>query len=246
MVSGLADAPVRAHNGPRDAREGEGLLEHGSSLRLTREARGLTLADAERATRVRARYLRALEEGQLDLLPGGAYPRVFLRDYAAYLGLDPSLLLERLPEPEPEISPQPVGSPIRPLPWRGAAVTALVLGCVAAASLWALTSRGDHATPTAHATPPVAAPTVAHKAAAPPAPPAVATLRAVRGESWVQVSRAGRVLWTGILRQGRTLRLGVAKPLVVRLGAPWNVDARVAGRQLPRFPQHPVNVSLHA
>ena len=47
-----------------------GLLELGSSLRLAREAQGLTLADAEKATRVRARYLRALEDGQLTVAFG--------------------------------------------------------------------------------------------------------------------------------------------------------------------------------
>jgi transcriptional regulator with XRE-family HTH domain len=223
------------------------LLEFGSSLRLAREAQGLTLADAEKATRVRARYLRALEEGEIEQLPGGAYPRVFLRDYAAYLGLDPSLLLEGVPEPEPEISPQPVGSPIRPLPWRGAAVTALVLGCVAAASLWGLSSRGHHATPSAQAAAAKpAAPKVVRQAAAPHAAPAVATLRAVRGDCWVRVSRGGRVLWVGTLRQGRTLRLGVSKQLVVRLGAPWNVDAQVAGRRLAPFPHRPLDVALRA
>jgi len=223
------------------------LLEFGSSLRLTREARGLSLADAEKATRVRARYLRALEEGDLAVLPGGAYPRVFLRDYAEYLGLDPVHLLDRIPVGEPEISPRPVRSPIRPLPWRGAALTALVLGCVAAASVWAFSARAHHAAPpAARAATPATAPKVAHTAAVKPPVPEVATLHAVRGDSWVQVSRGGRVLWTGTLRQGRTLKLGVRKPLVVRLGAPWNVDARVAGRRLPPFPQHPLDVALHA
>src|SRR5439155_7496325 len=153
MVSGVAAAPVRAQNGRSTDGKARGLLEHGSSLRLSREAQGLTLVDAEKATRVRARYLRALEEGQFDLLPGGSYPRVFLRDYASYLGLDPALLLQGLPEPEPEIAPHPVAAPIRPLPWRGAAVTALVLGCAAAATFWMLSSHGHAATPGANGAP---------------------------------------------------------------------------------------------
>ena len=223
-----------------------GLLELGSSLRLAREAQGLTLADAEKATRVRARYLRALEDGQLDQLPGGSYPRVFLRDYASFLGLDPTLLLERLPEPEPEISPQPVGSPLRPLPWRGAVATALVLGCAAAASFWALSSQGHAGPASAQAAPAAPAPHATKPAAAPHPAPVVATLRATRGDCWVRVSRGDHVVWIGTLRQGRTLKLGLAQRLVVRLGAPWNVDAQVAGRTLAPFPHRPMDVVLAA
>jgi Helix-turn-helix domain/Domain of unknown function (DUF4115) len=223
------------------------LLEVGGSLRQSREAQGLTLADAEKATRVRARYLRALEDGQFDLLPGGSYPRVFLRDYASFLGLDPTTLLEDLPEPEPEISPQPVGSPLRPLPWRGAVATALVLGCAAAAGIWLLSSREHTPAPVgAHAASPATPVAVVHRQVAPRAAAAVATLNAARGDCWVRVTSGGRVLWVGTLRQGRTLRLGLAKRLVVRLGAPWNLDVRVAGKPLTGLPHAPVNVTLAA
>jgi cytoskeletal protein RodZ len=222
-----------------------GLLEVGGSLRQRREAQGLTLADAEKATHVRARYLRALEEEQFDLLPGGSYPRVFLRDYASYLGLDPTSLLEDLPEPEPEISPQPVGLPLRPLPWRGAVATALVLGCAAAASFWFVSTRG-HSPPAAVAQAAApAAPKVVQRQAA-PAAPAVAKLRAVRGDCWIRVTRGDRVLWVGTLRQGRMLELGVARRLVVRLGAPWNLDISLAGKPLRGLPHAPVNVTLAA
>jgi cytoskeleton protein RodZ len=88
-----------------------GVLEpprSGSGLRQRREALGLTLADAERATRVRSRYLEALEEGRLDQLPpGSGYRRVFLRDYALFLGLDPGPLLATLIEERGEAAPPP-------------------------------------------------------------------------------------------------------------------------------------------
>ena len=80
------------------------LVESGSSLRQARERQGLALVDVEQATRLRVRYLRALEEDRLDLLPPGSYARVFLRDYATFLGLDPQPLLDALPELEPEIA----------------------------------------------------------------------------------------------------------------------------------------------
>jgi cytoskeletal protein RodZ len=62
----------------------------GGSLAEARLARGLELRDAERETRIRARYLAALEDEEFDLLPGDAWGLVFLRTYASYLGLEPA------------------------------------------------------------------------------------------------------------------------------------------------------------
>lgn len=63
----------------------------GSRLAEARGARGLELRDAERETRIRARYLAALEDEEFDLLPGDAWGIVFLRTYASFLGLDPGV-----------------------------------------------------------------------------------------------------------------------------------------------------------
>ena len=57
-------------------------------LRSARESRGLDRARIERDTRIRERYLAALERGAYDELPGEVYARGFLRTYARYLGLD--------------------------------------------------------------------------------------------------------------------------------------------------------------
>src|SRR5438094_3876266 len=65
----------------------------GSKLKAAREARQLLLSEIEWATRVRADYLKALEEEDYDRLPGAVYARGFLRTYAAYLGLDPEPLV---------------------------------------------------------------------------------------------------------------------------------------------------------
>ena len=48
----------------------------------------MELSEAESATKIRLRYLRAMENEQWDVLPGGAYTRAFIRTYASYLGLD--------------------------------------------------------------------------------------------------------------------------------------------------------------
>src|SRR5207344_3648171 len=56
--------------------------------------RGLDFAQAELATKVRGKYLRALEEEQFDVLPAQAYVKGFLRNYAEYLGLDGQLYVD--------------------------------------------------------------------------------------------------------------------------------------------------------
>jgi len=58
-------------------------------LLAAREEKGVDLYRAERDTKIRARYLGALERGDYRELPGAVYTKGFLRNYAAYLGLDP-------------------------------------------------------------------------------------------------------------------------------------------------------------
>lgn len=78
-----------------DARDGDRAYapEAGPSLpeRLmaAREHKGVDLLRAERETKIRARYLAALEAGDYSELPGAVYTKGFLRNYALYLGLDP-------------------------------------------------------------------------------------------------------------------------------------------------------------
>src|SRR3954464_6088439 len=54
----------------------------------------IDIAEVEEATKIRAKYLRALENEEWVLLPGPTYVKTFLRTYAEYLGLDPRLLVE--------------------------------------------------------------------------------------------------------------------------------------------------------
>src|SRR6476620_2296967 len=60
----------------------------GETLREARTAAGIQLDDAERTSRIRIRYLDALENEEWDVLPGDAYVRGFLHTYADFLGLD--------------------------------------------------------------------------------------------------------------------------------------------------------------
>jgi hypothetical protein len=60
----------------------------GTVLRKARNRRKVELSEVEATTRIRLRYLRAIEDEEWDVLPGGVYTRGFIRTYASFLGLD--------------------------------------------------------------------------------------------------------------------------------------------------------------
>ena len=66
-------------------------------LRKAREDRHLTLADIADATLINIEHLRAIDSGRVDILPE-AYIRAFMREYAAYVGLDPSDIMQMFDE----------------------------------------------------------------------------------------------------------------------------------------------------
>src|SRR5215208_1972308 len=68
--------------------------EIGSTLREARMRRRIDIQEVETATKIRAKYLRALENEEWSLLPGATFVKTFLRTYAEYLGLDGRLLVE--------------------------------------------------------------------------------------------------------------------------------------------------------
>src|SRR3954451_20158328 len=70
------------------------MFEIGNSLREARVRRGVDFAQAELTTKIRGKYLRALEDEQFDMLPAETYVKGFLRTYAEYLGLDGQLYVD--------------------------------------------------------------------------------------------------------------------------------------------------------
>nr|WP_169130770.1 RodZ domain-containing protein [Aromatoleum evansii] len=77
----------------------------GAQLRQLREARGETASDVAHSLKLTSRQIEAMEAGRLDLLPGAAFARGFLRNYARYLGVDPAIVLAAF---ESDVAPQAV------------------------------------------------------------------------------------------------------------------------------------------
>jgi cytoskeletal protein RodZ len=214
------------------------VFDIGASLAAARETRGYSLADAERLTNVRGKYLTALERGDFDALPGRTYARAFLRTYATALGLEADSFVAAFEElvPEPEEEAIVVGTPRRRRVFRPTFIAVIAaVGVVVGVAAWGASSHNTKTLaptepePAAAATQTQAQTTITLQKApvAPPAHPAALVIRATRGDCWLQVRRGGptgAVVYEGTLRLGTSMRFAEAS-LWVRFGAPWNVDA---------------------
>jgi len=105
-----------------------------SQLRAARTEAGIDIATAEYATKIRAKYLRALESGDWAALPEETSAKSFLKTYADYLGLDGRALVEvfkagqvSIGEPESYAPSPPYGQSGRTRNWRAWVVVALVV-----------------------------------------------------------------------------------------------------------------------
>ncbi|HEX4526288.1 MAG TPA: helix-turn-helix domain-containing protein [Gaiellaceae bacterium] len=212
------------------------MFEIGSSLRESRTRQGLELEEIAAATMIRARYLDALEQEHFELLPAGSYRASFLREYAEFLGLDGDLYVAEYelqvapPEPEPPPPRSRFADLIDGLPVRRAAVVAACV--VVGVAIWQFGSAGTKvaAPPTQTQAPTRTQQTTHATQHAVTRRPSTLTLSAARGNCWLSVrigSAGGQVVYEQTLQQGLTVRFGLRKPLWVRLGAPWNLDAAI-------------------
>ena len=210
------------------------------------------MSDAEAATKIRSRYLDALEHERFDLMPEGPYGRSFLREYAEYLGLDGDILAAEYdlrfappePPPEPPSNRADLARLLSEIRLRPPLVAVAVLAIVGVA-VWQLGRSGSGAAPPPSATPvlaqtPTTTPTQPSAPVTRVAPAASAahpsfSLTAARGTCWLAVhvgSSSGKTLYESTLQQGQVVRFGLRHPLWIRIGAPWNVDVAIGKRDL--------------
>ena len=127
----------------------------GKKLHEARARRKLSLEQVEEATKIRGRYLQAIEDEHWDELPGDTYARAFIRTYGSFLGLDGERLAEdqrrlrgsaRPGERLPRVDPRPR----KVVPHRGRRrqlpprlATGLVVALVVGALVAVLLAGGD-------------------------------------------------------------------------------------------------------
>jgi cytoskeleton protein RodZ len=223
------------------------VFEIGNSLREARLRREIEFAEAEHGTKIRGKYLRALEDERFELLPSHTYVKGFLRSYAEYLGLDGQLYVDeynsRYITGEEDVPLR--ASTTRRVPAararrnerRESNIVLLALaaiGIVTALVIVAWRFGGAEQEPVQGLTTP-------QKQAA-PAPAATGTarveLRATRGDSYLIVkskSALGPVLYQGTLERNQKQRFD-DRVLWVRLETPANVLVKLNGNRvkLPR------------
>ena len=216
------------------------MFEIGSSLREARLRQGVDLVEAEQATKIRSKYLRALEDERFELLPAQTYVKGFLRSYADFLGLDGQLYVD---EYNSRYVTGDDDTPLRPRRTQRtqaqrrleASVDLFALaGIAAAAALVVIAWKfgGPDETRVPNLGPGAVTP------AATPARPAprgreewiALEVRAARGSSALAVYRSGRrgdrLIFNGTLERGKTERFTGAR-LWLNVSNPENVTFRL-------------------
>ncbi|MBN2370183.1 MAG: DUF4115 domain-containing protein [Vicinamibacteria bacterium] len=188
------------------------MASFGSHLRTERELRGILLTEISQATKISRRFLEYLEEDRLDRLPGGLFPRAFVRQYAKYIGLDADKAVSEFvyvhhseaEPPEPSID---VADPKRSRSWLGVGAA---IGLLAMVWTW---SRSRSEGPPAAATPApamVVSPTPQaeqiFKADQAEEQGLVMTLKA-KESCWIEARVDGEVIMNRVLNQGETTTL---------------------------------------
>jgi cytoskeleton protein RodZ len=216
----------------------------GDTLREARMRQGLDIADVETKTKIRAKYLRALENEDFSMLPGSTFVRTFLRTYAEVLGLDPHRLIEEYREshePRDELEAAPLGPPAavrererrgRPGRPRPGTIAALVLIAVVALLLVLGLTGNDEDSEQAQSTNTTRRErTTTMRKRERPRPTSV-TLQvtpSVPTYACVDSGEGTTVMFEGILSERRTFR---AKRLRVNLGK-TSVQLRANNRVVP-------------
>jgi helix-turn-helix protein len=212
------------------------VFEIGNSLREARMRRGVDFAQAEVATKIRGKYLRALEEEEFDTLPAQTYVKGFLRTYAEYLGLDGQLYVDefnsRFVSGSDDHEPRARRSASRPQRRNRKVETNVVLIALAAIavltviviSAWkAGGGGGSPSTPPAKTT----ATTKPH------APAPLLMLTALRGSTHVAArvgSASGDIAYDGTITHGEDPVAVRGHRLWVQIDAPEDLKIQVRGK----------------
>ncbi len=225
------------------------MFEIGNTLRESRVRRNLTLQQVEEDTKIRVKYVQAMENEDWDVMPGVTYVKGFLRTYATYLGLDPNVIIDEYRSrgfaPSAERHEPFGGSSVigKPHSHRGrntivlvAVICLLVLAVIYALGMNSGKDPDPSTKPGALGiTSPSPTPS---KKPSPNATQAVkaglrdlVNVEAVDGDCWVQVRRDdanGIILFSGTLKKGERKSFK-GKVLWLRMGNPSVLQLTIEG-----------------
>lgn len=230
------------------------MFEIGSTLREARVRRKLTLQQVEEDTKIRVKYLQAMENEDFDLMPGAAYVKGFLQTYAQYLGLDAQIILDEYrsrglhgEEPHPFSGASVIGKPHAHR--RRNTLAFIAVACLLLLGvIYALGLNSDEPTDAGGGgnLPGLLSPSPSPGATASPRPsprptPTVAAdvvrVSTVAGDCWLEVRHgdaSGTVLFSGTVPRGKT-RVFRGDDLWFRIGNPPALKIQVGARVMPRL-----------
>ena len=217
------------------------MFDIGSSLREARLRQELDFPELEERTKIRPKYLRALEDERFDILPAPTYIRGFLRSYADALGLDGQPFVDEyntrfaVGEEDAPVRARRVPVQRRDRSGRESRIAVLALFAIAVTTALVIAAwrfggpegekvpglasqNGTKATPSSSST----------------ARQTRLVVRAVDGGSWMEVragSAAGKLLYSGTLERGQRKTFEGAR-LQLALAEPQNVAVRLNGNRV--------------
>jgi helix-turn-helix protein/uncharacterized protein DUF4115 len=216
------------------------MFDIGSSLREARLRQNLDFPELEERTKIRPKYLRALEDERFDILPAPTYVRGFLRSYAEALGLDGQPFVD---EYNSRFTVGEDDAPLRarraPVPRRdrgpresrmaAAALVAIAIATALVIAAWRFGGPESQKVPglaTQGAGTTTQSSNVKGKVHM--------VVRAADGGSWMEVrtaTPAGKLLYSGTLEQGQRKSFD-GRSLQLALAEPDNVVVRVNGNRV--------------
>jgi hypothetical protein len=215
------------------------VFDIGSSLREARIRQDLDFPELEERTKIRPKYLRALEDERFEILPAPTYVRGFLRSYAEALGVDGQPFVDEynsrftVGEDDAPLRARRVPPPRRDRAPRESRLAAVALVAIAIATALVI-AAWKFGGPEAEKVPGLAG--AGNSTASTPRAKGTARLvvRASAGSSWMEVrqaSSAGKLLYSGTLERGQRKSFE-GKSLQLALAEPQNVLVRLNGNRV--------------
>jgi cytoskeleton protein RodZ len=216
----------------------------GQELKRERELRGISLQEISALTRISLKFLQALEEDRLEIIPGKFFIRAILRSYARSIGLDENQVLNRYQEIQSSLDyqvdlevPKKSGYELirrrRILPFLLASLfVILALGLV---SFLVLAPKKNPESLLRSEPKSSPSPALSHSVEAPK--PEEKTYESLNldisflEDTWLRVSADGAVIWDGIKKEGESLQIRGARELGLNLGNAGGLAFTINGRK---------------
>jgi len=227
----------------------------GQMLQAAREEKQWSFTYTEEITKIRVRYIQALEEEKYEILPGTTYVKGYLRTYAKQLGLNPDEIISlynssATPEPIPVLESPNILVKVRPLWIRPAILGSMAVLAIVLVIAIALSQSGNK--PIASPYDPVALPSPPQAVPITPAPsppvvpnPANAVAATQEGltaqlvftqDCWIEVRIDGQSPFQGLFHAGATKELkGTSKIELVKIGNAAGLSGTLNGKALPSY-----------